>query len=322
MDGAAFEKSQNFIMRYRLWALINNIVEADANTTPIHKRTLRWLVERSLEKLRSDDPEFRDIAARYNDGEDGGDEESGESSSENEGGGANHPFRPRHISPSEVKGIYASQAEWLLAQQLAPRHKNNWKVNMKGWVEFCRNIQLARREAGRHGVRWGLPFGVSQVKDVPLAERLAQHGGEVKFWETKLQNLEGNWLNVEKKVSRFATDLGRRFTYQLCFRLLKLNLMKKSCQTHAYHLKFLSLNFSMIPTFRSHPRRPTLIPKMKYQIMYSQSVFPDFAGYPPPYHLAGLCGTARPGDVNTFWISLICRTRTWNSCQENCVSIW
>jgi len=201
MDGAAFGKSQNFVMRYRLWALINKIIEADANTTPIPKRTVRWLVERSLEKLRSADPEFRDIAARYNDGEDDGDEESSESSSETEGEGANRPFRPRHISPSEVKGIYASQAEWLLAQQLAPRHKNNWKVNMKKWVEFCRNIQLARREAGRHGVRWGLPFGVSQVRDVPLAERLAQHGADVKFWETKLQNLEGNWLNVEKKVS-------------------------------------------------------------------------------------------------------------------------
>ena len=238
MDGAAFGKSQNFIMRYRLWALIKKIVEDDQNTTPIHKRTVRWLVARSLEKLRSDDPEFRDIATRYNDGEaDGGGEENSDSSSE-KGERANHPFRPRHISLSEVKGIYASQAEWLLAQQLAPRHKNNWKVNMKEWVEFCRKIQFARKEAGRHGVRWGLPFGVSQVKEVPLAERLVQHGGDLKFWEMKLQNLEGNWLNVEKKVKITRFAMGHSFAYADCaFRLLKL--MKKKRQNRACHQKFL-----------------------------------------------------------------------------------
>ena len=184
-------------MRYRLWALIKKIIKTDENATPIHERTIPWLVERTLEVLQSDEPEFRGLVTGYGD-----DEEHNEVSSEDEGETINRPYRARRIPRSEVKGIYASQAEWLLAQQLAPNHKNFWKVNMKEWVKFCRHIQIARKEAARHGARWGMPFGVTQVRDIPLAERLSQYGENAKFWEGKLRNLEASWLSVEKKVSR------------------------------------------------------------------------------------------------------------------------
>lgn len=195
VDGPTFRRSQNFIMRYRLWALINKIVETDENATPIHERTLPWLVDRTIEKLQADDPEFRGLVTGDDD-----DQVRSEDSSE-DGEAVNRPRHPRHIPQSEIKGIYASQAEWLLAQQLAPNHKNLWKVNMKMWVKFCRHIQIARKEAARHGVRWGMPFGVTRVRDIPLAERLSQYGENVKFWEGKLRNLEVSWLSIEKKVS-------------------------------------------------------------------------------------------------------------------------
>lgn len=191
VDGPTYQRSQNFIMRYRLWALINKIVETDENATPIHERTIPWLVERTIEKLRADDPEFRGLVTGNNEDQDSSEDDEA----------VNRPHHPRHIPQSEIKGIYASQAEWLLAQQLAPNHKNLWKVNMKKWVRFCRHIQIARKEAAKHGVRWGMPFGVTRVKDVPLAERLSQYGENVKLWEAKLRNLEGSWLSVEKKAS-------------------------------------------------------------------------------------------------------------------------
>ena len=92
--------------------------------------------------LQLDDPEFRGLVT-----EDGDDQEHNEVSGEDEGETINRPYRARRIPLSEVKGVYANQAEWLLVQQLAPNHKNLWKVHMKEWVKFCRHIQMARKEA-------------------------------------------------------------------------------------------------------------------------------------------------------------------------------
>lgn len=205
-------------MRYRLWALINDIIKKDEGKTPVQDRTVNWLVERYLERRQSDNSDVHldlDWRDTYPSGSDDSDVEM---RSENEGEGPRRHRRPLHRSRADVKGCFASQCEWLLAQQLAPGHRQFWKVNMIKWVRFCTRVQTARKQALESGMRWGMPFGVTVVRDESLATRLSLFGGSAQSWEQKLRNLQLNWPNVVKKQVSFAscrmTPVGDACQYQ------------------------------------------------------------------------------------------------------------
>lgn len=193
-------KSQNFIMRYRLWASINKLIEINEGKTPVQDRTVNWLVGRYIERRELDDPNFHlNLDWQDMDASDGDNDGDLEMRGENEGESLRRRRHPSHISQAEVKGYFASQCEWLLAQQLAPSHRLFWNVNMIKWVKFCTRVQTARTRALESGMRWGLPIGVTVARGESLATRLSQFGESVRFWEQKLRNLEINWPKVVKK---------------------------------------------------------------------------------------------------------------------------
>lgn len=82
----------------------------------------------------------------------------------------------RHLRPvhrAEVKGIFASQAEWILRDQLDRKEKNF--LNVKAWHQFCRQAALGRREAKMNNQRWGRLYGEeSDAYD-------SDDGGQVDF---------------------------------------------------------------------------------------------------------------------------------------------
>jgi hypothetical protein len=189
-------------MRYRLWALIRYIIEMDEGKTPVQDRTIDWLVDKYRELRNSGDLDVdhdsnwpRPYASK------------GEASNvdmRTEGEGPQRRHDPSHISRADARGYFAAQCEWLLAQQLAPGHRNFWRVNMIKWVKFCTHAQTARKKALESGIRWGLPFGVTVVGDESLAARLSQFGGSVQFWDRELRNLEVKWSKVVKEQVCFC----------------------------------------------------------------------------------------------------------------------
>ncbi|KAL0951195.1 hypothetical protein HGRIS_007923 [Hohenbuehelia grisea] len=66
----------------------------------------------------------------------------------------------RHVSPIDVKGVFAAHAEWILAQQLlVPAGQR--LVDIRQWYRFCQDAKRLRRQAREKAPRrkWGLPFG-------------------------------------------------------------------------------------------------------------------------------------------------------------------
>ncbi|KAF8641109.1 hypothetical protein AX17_000752 [Amanita inopinata Kibby_2008] len=189
LDTLTFQKSQNFIARYRLWALIKAIIETDPDRTPLEKRTIDWLANEYLTRIGPTRDELR----------------LPDSDTDRQGE-KNTKRYLRHVSRSEVKGHFAAQAEWLLAQQLAPTHRNLWKINIKKWIKFCMQVRRAREEALRNNSQWGLPFGMQEVRDVPLAVQLSEYGGTRKFWEQKLQNIKDKVKSRRQLQRQMASD--------------------------------------------------------------------------------------------------------------------
>lgn len=94
----------------------------------------------------------------------------------------------RHLSRAEITEFFASQAEWLLAEQLlAPPAKTY--IDIEEWSTFCERAKAARRKTGG---RWGMPHANSsspnsKVSQSDLATRLAHFGETPEFWKRILE---------------------------------------------------------------------------------------------------------------------------------------
>jgi hypothetical protein len=176
LDVETFERSQNFLARYRLWALIDDIIAKDGHTTPIEHRTIDWLVDSYLARFRE-----RDLYVRLI--HDPRDEDV-----DDEGNTTKRRYL-RHIPRAEIVGLFAAHAEWILAQQLATTSSAVRKLDIPSWISFCHRVRSARRAARSNDVRWGLAHGVDNytgdesVSDIDLSS----FGQTREIWSKKIK---------------------------------------------------------------------------------------------------------------------------------------
>ena len=171
--------SLDFLDRYRLRALIVELIELDHGETPRADRNIDWLLDRyfvhiiprDLKNRITTDPSLeREILLE--------------------------PRHPRHIPLAEIRGYFASQAEWLLANQLASlsTSANVKLVDIPQWISFCLQVRVEVAEAKNYGIRWGVPHktGIdpkSSSRNLSLSQSLARYGQTESFWAKKLENV-------------------------------------------------------------------------------------------------------------------------------------
>ena len=172
--------SLNFLDRYRLRALIVELIELDHSETSLADRNIDWLLDRYFKYIIPRDLKNRIIT---------------DPSLEREI--LLEPRHPRHIPISEIRGYFASQAEWLLANQLASSSTsaNVRLVDIPQWISFCLKVRAEVADAKRNGIRWGVPhktgkdLSKSSSKNLSLSQRLAKYGQTESFWAKKLENV-------------------------------------------------------------------------------------------------------------------------------------
>lgn len=187
-------KSRNFLERYRLWALIDEIITSDPDQTPIQNRTIDWLVDSYLSRFRKKD-EFRRII--FNTDVDPDVDETGETSK----------LRfLRHVPRAEIVGLFAAHSEWILAQHLSSSSSAVRKLHIPSWIVFCRKVKAARKSAKSNDVRWGLPFGVDSDLDDDNDDdgdlNLSQFGQTPGFWRKEMRNAIARKRNVTPQRSK------------------------------------------------------------------------------------------------------------------------
>ena len=178
-----FDMSRNFLDRYRLRALIVELVELDRGKTPLEDRNIDWLLGRYFEHIIPRDLKNRIVV---------------DPSLEREI--LLEPRHLRHIPRGEIRGYFASQAEWLLANQLASisTSANVKLVDIPQWIAFCLQVRTEVEDARNYGVRWGLPHKTAQelkyhrkwtLPNLSLPQRLAKFGQTESFWAKRLENV-------------------------------------------------------------------------------------------------------------------------------------
>ncbi|KAF8914178.1 hypothetical protein CPB84DRAFT_1758622 [Gymnopilus junonius] len=181
-----YAASRNFFDRYRLRALIEELVLTDPNHTPLEDRNINWLIKRYFETIRPRDKEKRYIMKTSIE-----DEIAGE------------PRHLRHISHAEIRSYFAAHAEWLLAQQIASKQGSNKLVNPREWITFCKEVRKDAAEAKRHQVRWGVAHGcdVGHNGQYHLAQSLAKFGETSHFWDIQLRSAQRKKSKLSRKQS-------------------------------------------------------------------------------------------------------------------------
>ncbi|KAF8078631.1 hypothetical protein FPV67DRAFT_1465886 [Lyophyllum atratum] len=170
LDVGTFQASQNFLARYRLWALIDHIIRTDPAKTPVEERTIHWLVNSCLLYFKNHNSHH--------------DPSSFNVSNDAERTRSKQRFL-RHIPRAELIGIFAAHADWLLAQQLAAPSAHT-KLNLVKWISFCKRVSRARHQAKRRNISWGLPYGGTASEDLDLS----RFGEDSQFWDNKLRNAQ------------------------------------------------------------------------------------------------------------------------------------
>jgi len=166
--------SRNFLDRYRLRALIVELIELDHGKTPLESRNIDWLIDRYFEHILPRSLKNRIIT---------------DPSLEREI--SLEPRHPRHVSHAEIRGYFASQAEWLLANQLSTSSNsaNVRLVDIEQWISFCLQVRTEVADAKRNGVRWGVSHKTGDTLDLSnsLSKNLAKYGQTESFWAKKLE---------------------------------------------------------------------------------------------------------------------------------------
>jgi hypothetical protein len=191
LDVETFERSQNFLERYRLWALIDDIIATDSRKTPIESRTIDWLVDSYLAHFRKRDLHKRLIF-------DARDEDVDE-----EGNTTKRRHR-RHIPRAEIVGLFAAHAEWILAQHLATTSSAVRKLDIPSWISFCKRVKSARKAAKSEGIRWGLAYDVGSNQDDGSDSDidLSPFGQTREFWNKRIKT-----ATTKKTVSKPVRSL-------------------------------------------------------------------------------------------------------------------
>ncbi|KAI6168878.1 hypothetical protein EDD17DRAFT_1465130 [Pisolithus thermaeus] len=154
MDVATYSFSENFFWRYRLLALMKEIVDR-YRYVPIESRDPEWFVDKYIQDFAY--PEGgKHPRVIYDSADSDLDEERV----------PRIPRQPLHVHKSEILGLFAAHAEWLVTNEVARRHKI---FNVKVWDKFRKRVKKERREAARNGVVWGWPIGQESRVEDPIS---------------------------------------------------------------------------------------------------------------------------------------------------------
>lgn len=165
--------SVNFLDRYRLRALIKELVDTDKNHTPLKNRNIEWLIRRYYEEIY---PRDSDRVRKIQDPRLDFDVDE-------------EPKHLRHIPRAEIRGYFAAHAKWLLANQIASASASTNLLDVPQWIAFCKEASRDSIDAKKQGIRWGIPKG-QQIEvngAFDLAKNLAKFGETVEFWEARLK---------------------------------------------------------------------------------------------------------------------------------------
>lgn len=192
MDVAIFEKSVDYLERYRLLALMQAIVDTDPDHTKLEDRDIDYFVAGYISRFAfTDKPAY----SRYL-------YDSLDSDVDSDGNTTTRRH-PRHLPRAEVKGLFAAHAEWILADQLAKRDDKR-VVGFAHWHTFCRDVKHARREAAVNGMRWGRPTGAGADMDDSDGSVDLSNFGVVGKDINKLLRAAKTKKRAKKKVKQFV----------------------------------------------------------------------------------------------------------------------
>lgn len=169
--------SRNFFDRYRLRALIEQLIETDKDKTLVEDRNIDWLIQRYLDEIHPRDAHNRIIVDPSL---------QAEISSE--------PRHLNHLPQSRIRHHFAAHAEWLLAHMIASSSKQVKLLNIDQWIQFCHQSRRDSIQADKSGVRWGLAHGVKVDAQgtYSLSRNLARFGHNQSFWKKKLEIIGRN----------------------------------------------------------------------------------------------------------------------------------
>ncbi|KAJ7940259.1 hypothetical protein B0H13DRAFT_1937271 [Mycena leptocephala] len=173
MDRPTYFLSSNFLERYRLVALIKQIMDnTQYNLTP-NSAEVNDLVSAYLLKHKGERLSHAVIFAK--DGE--------------------APVNPllRHVSRAEVRGIFAAHSGWLLAFYLLKKQRANCPINIRAWCEFIFKVRAAKR--ARKSGTWSQTYedddiwaSDDETSYKAISQTLVKFGGTADSWEKKLTN--------------------------------------------------------------------------------------------------------------------------------------
>ncbi|CAK5277240.1 unnamed protein product [Mycena citricolor] len=168
MDAPTYQLSRNFLARYRLVALISEIVSDPAYNLTLYSLDMDVLENAYLIKHERERLSYRAIAAQP-------DQVAIEG-------------RLRHLSRAEIRSEFAAHAAWLLGFYIRSR---NCYLNVRVWCEFIGKTQAARRSLNNG--QWGRTYEDNEIWDSrtagdahSIALTLAKFGGTVDEWEKLL----------------------------------------------------------------------------------------------------------------------------------------
>lgn len=163
--------------------LIHELI--DGSDTPIQDRDIDWLVKQYRTQVVAMDKNFRIIYnpnlpdARYN--------KRGDL-------WLSKPRHTRTIHNSEIREMFARQAEWLLADQVVSLSPNARYLNLKRLYKFVREVRKSRRVARRHNLRWGEPWNEELYGNWAIEHQIdwTRFGGTQEDWKRLLLNAQNN----------------------------------------------------------------------------------------------------------------------------------
>jgi hypothetical protein len=163
--------------------LIHQLI--DGSDTPIQDRDIDWLIKQYHAQVVAMDKHFRII---YN--------PKLPNPRCNKRGDLrlDKPRHTRMVHNSQIREMFARQAEWLLADQVASLSPNARYLNIQRLYEFVQDVRTARRVARRRNLRWGEPWNEELFGNwaVELHIDWTRFGGTQEDWKRLLFNASKN----------------------------------------------------------------------------------------------------------------------------------
>ncbi|KAL0070952.1 hypothetical protein AAF712_002173 [Marasmius tenuissimus] len=154
LDVQTYERSRNFLERWRLHEFISQTVKSlGKDVPPIERRNVQWLINAMRKRYNRDSQHTRIIFLP----EDSDIEEP-------ETGKTKKPRKPCHLSRSECADILATHGEWLISQQIdsARPTRARWFVDLQNLWKFCKEAKEKKKRKkarARTGERsWGREY--------------------------------------------------------------------------------------------------------------------------------------------------------------------